>query len=426
LEEKMKKTKCLAWLIIAMLMSGAALFAGGQQGQSSGTTINLWHIHTQELRKIAIENAVKRFEAANPGVKVVISVYENDPYKTKLKTVSGGDFPDVFHSWGGGWLQSFVDAGLVADITEEARPWRNKVSQEYLAMNTFNGKLYASPAIGGSTILFYNKALFDKYGLKFPTNWAEMTNAANTFIRNGVYPFALGNKSMWPGAQHFVMLAMRYGGPDIWQKVIGGKTNFSDPAFIKAGDTLQQMVKDGWFPEGVNGINYDTGGSRMMFYTEQCAMILQTAGFAASCKAENLDFFTNKLGIGVYPAIEGYPGKTTDMLAGENAFSVSASSKNKAMAAKLVEFLSTDPTFQQDIVESGALPALLGIKAQDPRIAGIISANEVATFMQNYIDQTLSPTLAEIHKSTTQALYGGTMNSQQVAATMQKAFDEEK
>jgi hypothetical protein len=45
--------------------------------------------------------------------------------------------------------------------------------------------------------------------------------------------------------------------------------------------------------------------------------------------------------------------------------------------------------------------------------------------MQNYIDQTLSPTLAEIHKDTTQALYGGTMNSRQVADTMQKAFDSE-
>jgi raffinose/stachyose/melibiose transport system substrate-binding protein len=425
----MKGLKRTALLVLGMLLGVSMLFAGGKAQESGGSetvTINLWHIHTAEVRKAAIESAARRFEAANPGVKIVVSVYENDPYKTKLKTVSGDDFPDVFHSWGGGWLKSFVDAGLVADLTESAKPWRDKISKEYLSMNVFDGKLYGSPVIGGSTILFYNKALFEKYNIKFPTTWSEMTAAAETFKKNGVIPFALGNRSKWPGAQHFVMLAMRYGGPDIWQKVIDGKVDFSDPAFIKAGDTLLQMVKDGWFPDGVNGINYDTGGSRMMFYTEQCAMILQTAGFASSCKSENLDFFSNKLGIGVYPAIEGYPGKTTDMLAGENAFSVAASSKHKDIAAKVVEFYATDPKFQQDIVESGALPAMIGVQAQDPRVQQIIKANEVATFMQNYIDQTLSPTLAEVHKDTTQALYGGTLTSQQVAETMQKAFNAEK
>jgi raffinose/stachyose/melibiose transport system substrate-binding protein len=39
------------------------------------------------------------------------------------------------------------------------------------------------------------------------------------------------------------------------------------------------------------------------------------------------------------------------------------------------------------------------------------------------VDQTLSPELAEIHKSTTQALFGKTMTPQQAAETMQRAFD---
>jgi raffinose/stachyose/melibiose transport system substrate-binding protein len=419
-------------VVAVVLLVAAGIFVSCNKSKttaagSGAVTINMWHIHTQELRKKAIEEGAKRFEAANPGVHIEISVYENDPYKTKLKTVSGDDFPDVFHSWGGGWLKSFVDADLVEDITAGVAPWRNTVNQEYLNMGVFDGKVWGVPAVGGSTILFYNKALFDRFGLTFPTTWDEMTVAAETFIKNGIYPFALGNRSKWPGAQHFVLLALRYGGADIWQKVIDGKTTFNDPAFIKAGETLTQMVNDGWFPEGVNGINYDTGGSRMMFYTEQCAMIVQTSAFAASCKAEAPgDFFDKKLGIGVYPAIPGYPGKTTDMLAGENAFSVAKSSRHKAEALNVVKFFATDPQFQQDISNAGALPTLNGVKAQDSRVAAIIQANEDATYMQNYIDQTLSPTLAEIHKDTTQALYGLTMTSQQVATTMQRAFDAEK
>ena len=111
-----------------------------------------------------------------------------------------------------------------------------------------------------------------------------------TLKSKGVIPFALGNKSKWPGAQHFVHLSMRLGGGDIFQRALDGKVKFTDPSFIKAGEMLQSMVDKGYFPAGVNGINYDTGGSRMMFYTEQCGMILQTSGFLSNCKAENAGF----------------------------------------------------------------------------------------------------------------------------------------
>jgi raffinose/stachyose/melibiose transport system substrate-binding protein len=378
-------------LLMAALCCAAIGFNScNKSGGGKEITLNIWHILTQENRKIAVENAAKRFEAANPGVKVVVSVYENDPYKTKLKTVSGDEFPDVFHSWGGGWLKSFVDAGLVMDITEAAKPWAGKVSADALRFNTFDGKLYASPYNLGITPLYYNKALFEKYNLKFPETWSEMELACDTFIKNGVIPFALGNRSKWPGAQHFVLLSMRLGGPDIFQRALNKEVDFTDPVFIQAGNMLLDMVKKGWFPAGVNGINYDTGGSRMMFYTEQCAMIVQTTGLLSACKIENPDFYNNKLAVGVYPAIEGGPGKNTDLLAGENAFSVAASSKNKEMATKLLEFMCTDPQFQQDMINNGAPPALLGLKTSDAPSAAVMDYIANASYMQNYIDQTLS------------------------------------
>jgi raffinose/stachyose/melibiose transport system substrate-binding protein len=429
-EKKMGKMGIGKWKVAAgiglFFWAGLNAFAGGAKdsGAAAQATLNLWHIQTQEGSKVAIDEAAKRFEAANPGVKVVVSVYENDPYKTKIKTVSGSDFPDVFHSWGGGWLQSFVDAGLVVDITDASRAWASKVSPEALSFNSFNGRVYGSPYALTSTPLYYNKALFEKYNLKFPATWAELEQVCNTFIANGVIPFALGNRSKWPGAQHFVYLSMRLGGPDIFQRALDKRTNFNDPAFVQAGDYLGDMVKKGWFPDGVNGINYDTGGSRMMFYTEQCAMIVQTSGFVTSCKSESPDFYNTKLAIGKYPAI-GSNSKPGDLLAGENAFSVASTSKNQALAVKLVEFLSTDAKFQQDMTEAGRLPALLGVKAVDAISSAVQADVENASYMQNFIDQTLSPVMAEVHKDTVQALFGGTMTSRQAAAEMQKAFEAE-
>jgi raffinose/stachyose/melibiose transport system substrate-binding protein len=125
--------------------------------------------------------------------------------------------------------------------------------------------------------------------------------------------------------------------------------------------------------------------------------------------------------IGKYPAI-GANSKPGDLLAGENAFSVAATSRNQALAVKLVEFLSVDAKFQQDMTEAGRLPALLGVKAVDTISAAVQADMETASYMQNFIDQTLSPTMAEVHKDTVQALFGGTMTAQNAAAEMQKAF----
>jgi len=407
---------------------GAATFAEGKQDAPAASKapeqiyLNLWHIHTSATRKTPIENAAKRFEAANPGVRVVISVYENDPYKTKLKTVSGPDFPDVFHSWGGGWLKSFVDAGFVADITEESKAWKDKVSPAAFDFNVFNGKVYGSPCFNSSTILYYNKAIFERLGLKVPTTYSELMAVNEKLVAAKITPFAIGNKSQWPGAQYFVLLSMRMGGADIFQKAIDKKVLFTDDVFVKAGEMLQDWVKKGYIPAGDNGINYDTGGSRMMFYTEQCAMMVQTSGFISTCKSENIDFYNNKLGIALFPAVEGGKGKATDLLSGENAFSVSATSKHKAMAAKLVGFLSTDPEFQKELVAGGTLGSLVGISTTEPLLKAAMDQMTNATYMQNFIDQTLSPELASKHKETTQGILGLSLSPRAAAEEMQKAF----
>jgi raffinose/stachyose/melibiose transport system substrate-binding protein len=426
----MKLTRKGVLVILALILS-ASLFSCRRQesAQSSGggsVVLNLWHIYADESRGVPIEAASRRFEAANPGVKVVISTYANDPYKTKLKTVSGDDFPDVFHSWGGGWLKSFVDVGYVADITAEANAAMSELNPASVNFNNFGGKIYGVPYTAGTTILYYNRAIFDKYGLKPPATWAELEKICQTLIANKITPFACANKTKWPGAQYFVYLAMRIGGGDIFQRAQDKEVSFTDPAFIRAGDMLLDMVDKGWFPTGANGLDWDTGQSRMLMYQEQCAMIVQTGGLLGTVRTENREFYDNKLGVALFPAVEGGKGKATDILAGENAFSVSAKSKNIEMAKKLALFLATDAEEQQAIMDNGILAGKPGLRINDIHVKEAMDQLASATFMQNYIDQTLSPELAEVHKDTTQALFGKTMTSRQAAEAMQKAFDAQQ
>jgi raffinose/stachyose/melibiose transport system substrate-binding protein len=112
----------------------------------------------------------------------------------------------------------------------------------------------------------------------------------------------------------------------------------------------------------------------------------------------------------------------TDILAGENAWSVSASSKNLPMAKKLATSLATDE-IQQVIIGNGVLAAKPGLNITDNHVRTALDQLAKATYLQNYVDQTLSPEMAEVHKSTTQALFGKTMTPLQAAQEMQRAFD---
>jgi len=432
----MKKTKkVLSVLLCAILAislvacaapgSGGGGAAPAASGGSEALTGNLrfWHHNTGDNRRIPIQDGVDEFTTANPGVSVEVEVIANDVYKTQLRTaMAGGDGPGIFHSWGGGWLQAFAREGLVVDISNDVSGWAHHFSPAAVGMVTFDGGMWAVPYINSATFLYYNIEMFDRLGISPPNTMAELEHVAQVLLDNGIVPFAEANLTRWPGAQHFVFLSMRIGGPDIFQRAISGEVRFDDPVFIQAGEKLQDMVRKGWFPEGHNGMNWDTGESRMMMYAEQAGMILQTSGFIASAFNENQDFFPH-LGIHQYPAVEGGAGIQTDMLAGVNALSVSVFADNPTAAVGLIEVLTTGLTTQQGLADGGTIAALRGVTYGTEQLQTGVGILANATFMQNFIDQTLTPRLTDAHLGTAQALHGLTMTPVEAAAEMQRVYE---
>ena len=62
--------------------------------------------------------AVDRFNKANPNGQIAATTFQNDAYKTKIKTAIGaGQAPTIIWGWGGGSLRSYVAAGQVDDLT---------------------------------------------------------------------------------------------------------------------------------------------------------------------------------------------------------------------------------------------------------------------------------------------------------------------
>ena len=166
---------------------------------------------------IEMEKLSKNFEQANPDIKLKWVTLEEGVLRQRVTTdiaTKGGQF-DVMTIgmyetpiWGKkGWLKELkADAAYDADDILPAM--KNGLSVE--------GKMYAAPFYGESSMLMYRKDLTDKAGIKFegrPT-WDQVRDAAAKINdpKNGVYGICLRGKPGWGDNMAFLStMANSYG-----------------------------------------------------------------------------------------------------------------------------------------------------------------------------------------------------------------------
>ncbi len=386
-------------------------------------TLTVWHIAIDETRHQTVTNAMNRFMEKYPNVKVVDVPNENDPYKTKLATaMAAGEEPDIFVSWGGGWLESFIDEGKVLDIDDRVKEIADEYYPAAISLFQITGKNYSLPYSCGPVPVYYNKQIYADLGLEVPTTIEEFEANCDKIKEAGIIPLALGNSSQWPAALTFTYLSMREGGTqpflDAYNRENGG--TFEHESFIKAGARLQDWVKKGYYPEGCNGINYDTGGSRMLFYNGMAAHIVQTNGMFSNCRSEAPEFYENNLGIFGFPVIEGTDGNAKQILGGGNAYSISASCEHPDEAFELIHML-TDKEFGQESVDiAGVISGVKGVTMPNELTKAADEFIQNAEYIQNFYDQFLPTDLGALHKQTTYDLVGLECTPEEAAAKMEE------
>lgn len=152
--------------------------------------------HMIEMQKLTPE-----FEKANPGIKLKWVTLEEGTLRSRVTTdiaTKGGQF-DVMTIgmyetpiWGKkGWLME-LKPDAAYDVDDLLPAMRNGLSVD--------GKLYAAPFYGESSMLMYRKDLTDKAGVTFPERptWQQVADAAAK-IHNppNVYGICLRGKPGW-------------------------------------------------------------------------------------------------------------------------------------------------------------------------------------------------------------------------------------
>jgi raffinose/stachyose/melibiose transport system substrate-binding protein len=293
---------------LLVLLTTGLLFVRGAQSGGSANTLEIWSIQIDGDGPGTFQRAIDRFNRANPDIKVNLNVMANDSYKQRLAVaMASGQTPDLFHSWSGGPMYEYANNNQIVDLTSymNANNYKARLLDTAVAQGTYNGKIYGFPMTNVSVCsVFYNKEIFQRLNLQVPTTIRELEILCDTLKRSNITPFSLANKTQWTGSMYFMFLATRRGGTAPFIKGVDGSGSFLDPAFIYAGDKIQEWVNKGYFLPGFNGLDWDSGQARTPLYRGETAMLLMGSWFVSQAQGESRDDFFPKMGVFKFPRDE--------------------------------------------------------------------------------------------------------------------------
>ncbi|MCV9936414.1 extracellular solute-binding protein [Boseaceae bacterium BT-24-1] len=155
--------------------------------RAQAVEIEYWQ-YVFDARIKAMNELIKRFEAANPGIKVKHTTFPYADYQTKIAAaVPAGQGPDVVQLYYG-WLDNFVGAKFIQPLPRDAFPHDVIEKEFYPIVQTMkrDGEYYGLPTAVRTLALFYNKKLFQEAGLdpnKPPQTLDEYLEAAKKTVK---------------------------------------------------------------------------------------------------------------------------------------------------------------------------------------------------------------------------------------------------
>lgn len=391
--------------------------------------IIFWNIGTESPDKDIYAYAVDKFnETTKSGYTITSVPTQNDTYKEKLViAMSSGECPDMYTSWSGGPMNEYIDAGFAQPIDElfNASDLPDKIMDAAIAQASYNDHIYAVPMSNVSISgIFYNTEIFKEYGLEVPTTISELEAVCDTLVANGITPFALANGSKWTGSMYFMSLAARMGGLEPFTDAVAGTGSFEDASFIYAGEKIQEWVKKGYFPEGVNSLSEDDGQAKQLMYQEKAAMLCCGSWYTGTFATDSPEFYA-KIDWFSFPAVDGSAADASIQIGtvGDQFISFNCEGDKLAAAFEGASiYLSEDSI--QFMSDNGKIPPVKNVSdyLKDPVSKKILEAANSASSTQLWYDQYLKPSVAQVHLDTCQELFGLTMTPEEAAAQFQKAM----
>ena len=294
--------------------------------------LTLWSIATEsDAFNSPYIKAIADYEEAHPDVRIEMMSYENQAYKTKLRSaVAANELPDIFFTWGGGFSKPFVEAGKVLPLDEYYISYKAELSKAALSYATYDETLYGTTYVTPVSMLFYNRTLFDERGLVAPKTWEELIEVCQVFKNDGITPIALSAKDTWVLAMAHDALVLKSVGHNKVQAVLTKEgQRYNDTDFLVAANKLQELIDMEAFSKDAAAISNDEAQATLTDGEAAMYIMGSWTGGVISTDAENIADFD------VVPVpILSDKAMATDFMGGAvDTLMVSSATRDKDIAA---------------------------------------------------------------------------------------------
>lgn len=393
-------TALIATATAAALLAACSGGTKAASGDGDSRTLTL-----ASIDQGSIQDVVKAFEKANPGVKVRYTTSGADQYQQQIRTqLSSGTAPDVMSVWPGdgnpGATYVLAKPGYLRDLSD--RPWAAKMPEAIRSVAQYEGKTYTAVFGQNGIGAVYNQQALDKAGLTPPDTWTDLLAFCRAAKAKGTPAFALGNQDNWvTQLVQYALVATTVYGPDrdFDKKMQAGQATFAQSPWKTALDKYLTMEKTGCFQKNPLGTNYEAG--QQLAASGKTLGIIQGNWVIALLKQKNPEgTFTLK----ALPATDD-PSETIVPAAAGAGYGVNAKAKNEKLALKFVDFVMSPEGMNLFVKKQGGLPSLpdtgYDVDPSLTELSKFINANRTVPFMDQRwpnpkVQQTMLSGLQEI------------------------------
>ncbi len=414
------------------------VFAGGKQEEKAeAIKLTVWingsdsYIGPEEQKlpqdKWYISQAFKRFEEANPGVSIELSVPADQEGAHQSFKAAGlaGAAPDIANLWTGQAVFNVKDVILPLDDLVSEADLKNIWGWESVRLDFKpDGAICGYPASQNQIcFLFYNKSIVKKAGMNWdnnpPRDFVSFDAACEKIKALGIDPIVVDESFPW----FFAWI-----GDYWWAQVTGsdgilaesrGQKEFSkDKGLLDALAYYRSLYENGYF-------NQDMGTSadswNRFLQGQGCMTPVVTSFLSDGERTLGAD-----AGVLMPPDISSSASITNSTIGGPGqCLVVAKNTKHPEMAVKLVSFLNS----KKEVIKAQQIiqvpPVRVDLSVQE---LGYKAGSNIAFLYENYgknyiywPDNLLAPGVAEVYYRQTPLVALGKMTPQELAAEMDKA-----
>ncbi|MDI9348602.1 MAG: ABC transporter substrate-binding protein [Candidatus Symbiobacter sp.] len=297
------------------------------------------------------------YQKANPGIKIDIETggATSELQRQYLSTVlnAGDSTIDIFmidivnpaQYAKAGWLEP-----LDGYLGDEAKTIMKKYLPVYAQANVIDNKIVALPAFADAMFMYYRKDLLDKYKIKPPATWDDLTKAAMTIQKGENEPNLQGLSFQGAPIEGAVCtFLLPYWGQNKEFTDAKGRLTLDLPAAEAGMNMWLDMVDKGVAKKNIAEVN--TPATVTEFKAGHVVFAINW-GFAWDRFQSDEDSkVKGKVAVIPLPAMKG--GRSATCVGGWQ-WTVSGFSKNKSDAAKLVRYMS-NPAVAKFLATEGSL-----------------------------------------------------------------------